>query len=343
MASKNPNKILPPNAWQQNDGYLKKLLTDPWYKHLANINASVLTSTHDFFNQRQIKPYVFPISTGSISSPMGMGSDSLPVKIRLREQDVYLADSMQFSLEVGTRLDQKGAYYIMPTFRGENVDSRHLNEFVHSEAEIAGGIDDVMNLAEDYVVHVVSDLKENCQPDVLATAGTLEHMDELLNRNEGFKRIHYRDALEELKFLPNALEDVQTDHPVITSIGEKQLLSSYGDFIWLTNMPWSNVPFYQAKDPGTPYSKTADMLAGIGEILGCGQRVNTVEDLKESLDFHQVGLTGYEWYSQMREIMPMQTSGFGMGIERLVLWATNNKDIRNCTLLYRDHNQKFYP
>lgn len=44
-----------------------------------------------------------PITTGSISSPMGLGSDSIPVKIQLGGRDTYLADSMQFALEYGCR------------------------------------------------------------------------------------------------------------------------------------------------------------------------------------------------------------------------------------------------
>lgn len=52
-----------------------------------------------------------PVTTGSISSPMGRGSDSLPVKVKLEGVETYLADSMQFLLEYGCRLTNKGVYY----------------------------------------------------------------------------------------------------------------------------------------------------------------------------------------------------------------------------------------
>jgi asparaginyl-tRNA synthetase len=335
-------KISPPNSWQVNSEYLQSLLKHPWYKHIANINSNIISFTHDFFSQKLIRPYIFPITTGSVSSPMGLGSDSLPVKINLRDKNVFLADSMQFSLEVGTRLNNMGSYYIMPTFRGENVDQRHLNEFVHAEVEIIGKLNDIMDLAELYVIYVAKNLLENCEKDILATAGTLTHIENLLLKNK-FLRVEYKDALNQVAHIPGALENIQTDYSVITSIGEKALLKNFGDFLWLTNMPWCNVPFYQSGEENNQFSKTADLLAGIGEILGCGQRVKTVNDLRKSLDFHQVSIEGYEWYSEMRELIPMQTSGFGMGVERFILWITNTDDIRNCTLLYRDHNQIFFP
>lgn len=335
--------VRPHSSWLDKKKYLKDLLTDPWYAHLAYISNTIYAATHDFFTDNNIKPFVFPITTGSVSSPMGLGSDSKPVKIPLRDNEVYLADSMQFSLEIGARLNKDGAYYIMPTFRGEEVDNRHLNEFVHAEVEITGNIENIMTLAESYVRYVVSTVRDQCANSITSLVGNTSHIDAFLNRKGAFKQIEYKDALEAVKHIEGALDSVGTDHPVITSIGEKALLSQHGDFIWLTKMPWSNVPFYQAKDDEEGYSKTADMLAGIGEILGCGQRVYDQNDLEESLNFHQVNIKGYEWYSEMREVNPLQTAGFGLGIERLILWLTKHDDIRDCSLLYRDHNKIFYP
>lgn len=274
---------------------------------------------------------------------MGLGSDSLPVKVKLRAHEIFLADSMQFSLEVGARLNNgSGAYYIMPTFRGEPVDERHLNEFNHAEAEIKGGLNDVMKLAEDYVTFMVDTLSTKCKAQIVDTAGSLEHVSNFLSK-KSFHRVRYEDAIKELSSTPDALENTGTGHPSITSSGEKELLRHYGDFTWVTHMPWANVPFYQAKEPNTPYSMTADLLMGIGETLGCGQRVDTRTALEESLEFHGVSLDGYRWYSDMRELSPLQTSGFGLGIERLILWLTQTSDIRNCSLIYRDHDQVFFP
>ena len=142
----NKRKVYSPSSWKFPENHLHKLLQDEWYAIINVLFSGIFIATHDFYRKKSIQPSLFPITTGSISSPMGLGSDSLPVKVKIRNNEVYLADSMQFCLEIGARLNEKGSYYIMPTFRGENIDSRHLNEFIHSEAEIKGNIKDVMKL-----------------------------------------------------------------------------------------------------------------------------------------------------------------------------------------------------
>jgi aspartyl/asparaginyl-tRNA synthetase len=272
---------------------------------------------------------------------MGLGSDSSPVKIQLNNHDIYLADSMQFCLEIGARLNKRGAYYIMPSFRGENVDERHLNEFAHSEVEIKGFLTDIMNLAEEYIKYMVQNLLDELSEEISLIAGTTEHLKIVIDKK--FQCIHYQDALQELERHNGANSDMN-GIPNITSKGEKILLSKYGDFTWLTNLPFKLVPFYQAQDKDNPkYSYSADLLAGIGEILGSGQRVLTVEDLENSLAQHKVGINNYLWYREMRKISTIQTSGFGLGIERFILWILKHNDIRDCTLLLRNHKELLIP
>ncbi len=284
---------------------------------------------------------MFPITTGSISSPMGLGSDSVPVAVNIRGNKVYLADSMQFSLEIGARLSGRGAYYIMPTFRGEQTDERHLNEFIHSEAEIPGTIDDVMDLAERYIKYMIQYLLEHNADGICQVAGGVEHLQAALER--GFSRLAYGDAVEILKDIPNSTTQISDCLYNITKIGEQHLLKQYGDFIWLTDLPWLLVPFYQARGTTDGAAVASDLLAGIGEILGCGQRVKTVADLDESLIAHNVDGSEYQWYRHMREICPLQTSGFGLGIERFILWILRHDDIRDCAILLRDYDNVSMP
>lgn len=331
-------KVSAPQSWKNPDNHLDVLLQSPWYSILNSLYASIFNATHLFYAKENIEPSLFPITTGSISSPMGLGSDSLPIRINLEGNEIYLADSMQFCLEIGARLNQKGAYYIMPTFRGENTDARHLNEFVHSEVEIKGTINDIMGLAERYIKFLIQYLLEHNTEGIATIAGDVDHLKQALAR--GFKQITYTEALAELKNIPDAVKDLQNDLKDITPIGEKYLLEKYGDFTWLTGLPWKLVPFYQARQSENPNNAYAsDLLAGIGEILGSGQRVLTVEDLDNSLAEHQVGKEEYLWYRRMRELNTVQTSGFGLGIERFILWVLKHNDIRDCTLLLRDHKR----
>ena len=115
-------------------------------------------------------------------------------------------------------------------------------------------------------------------------------------------------------------------------------------FCWLTELPTKIVPFYQASEKNDfETAKAADLLAGIGEVVGCGERCTSAQDLLKSLDFHKVSIDDYKWYYDMKNICPLQTAGFGMGIERFILWLYQHDDIRDCMLLVRDHKQLNFP
>ena len=73
------------------------------------------------------------------------------------------------------------------------------------------------------------------------------------------------------------------------------------------------------------------------------RRAFTANDLRESLHEHEVSHEDYSWYIQMKETTVLQTSGFGMGIERFLLWLTATEDIRNLTILLRDNEHEYIP
>ncbi|MFQ6197732.1 amino acid--tRNA ligase-related protein [Streptomyces sp. NPDC000405] len=79
----------------------------------------------------------------------------------------------------------------------------------------------------------------------------------------------------------------------------------------------------------------ADPLLGAGEVAGAGERHATAEAVLEGLADHQIGQEPYGWYIEMRERRPLRTSGFGMGVERLLLWVLNHDDIRDLQILVR--------
>ena len=130
-----------PNTWKNLNTHYIEALDKPWYKTLVKLENLLSVETINFYKKKGMVTMHLPVTTGSISSPMGRGSDSLPVKVKLEGVETYLADSMQFLLEYGCRLTNKGVYYIMPSFRGEKADERHLCQFYHSEAEIFEEVD----------------------------------------------------------------------------------------------------------------------------------------------------------------------------------------------------------
>lgn len=87
----------------------------------------------------------------------------------------------------------------------------------------------------------------------------------------------------------------------------------------------------------------ADLLFGIGEIVGAGERHTTGIDVIKALKEHSVNENEYSWYIEMKKQYPMQTAGFGLGVERFILWLTNQNDIRDCQIFPRFNGINIVP
>ena len=324
--------LVPPRLWNDPEAHRIAAVESPWYHMLTRLYGLLLDATNRFYADAGITPVLMPLTVSSVSSPMGLGSDSLPVRVDLLGEPVYLADSMQFQLEFMLRHGLRGAYYVMPSFRGETADETHLNQFFHSEAEIHGGLDDVIRLVERYLRALTSRLVEDPVSDLVArAAGTLEHLHTVVASTE-FPRITFDTALETLG--STHFDTRGAGIPVITRRGEAALIERFGGGVWLTHPPHLSVPFYQRCD-AAGRAECADLLLGVGEIVGCGARHIEADDVRSALATHDVSPDAYRWYIEMRESHPMPTAGFGLGIERYLLWLLNHSDIRDLHVMPR--------
>jgi asparaginyl-tRNA synthetase len=315
---------------------LVELLTSTWFRDVALISGELQAETARFFASKRMSPVAIPLTTGAISSPMGLGSDSLPVRARIAGVDTYLADSMQFLLEVGVRLVPRGAYYVSCSFRGEPVDETHLNEFMHAEVEIPGGLDDVIRLGSEYVTALADAALRSFAPRIEAAAGSVAHVERLLAYGGAIPTIRFDEAQSRLANVPNAFREIAPGIPTITRAGERALLDLIGEAVWLTHMPALACPFYQEPEPGTSACLSADLLMGIGEVLGSGERCSDGETVRRSLSAHRVEAEPYDWYIRMKDLRPLRTAGFGLGLERFIMWLLECDDIRRCTLWERE-------
>ena len=289
-----------------------------------------------------------PVTTGSISSPMGRGSDSTPVKVNIQGVDTYLADSMQFLLEYGCRFNPKGVYYLMPSFRGELADERHLCQFYHSEAEIRGDLEDIIKLVESYIKYLARRIIKTLGNELIEIMGDISHIKKVANRKSGFKRLTFDEAENILikkfgkKYIENYIQYFDGWRN-ITKLAEKELINLYGGVVWITNYDKLAVPFYQKDSDDGKTVKNADLLMGIGETVGCGERHDNALDLHNALDSHGVDSKEYNWYIKLKDKFPMQTAGFGMGTERFLMWVLKGKDIRNYMLCLRFNGEDLLP
>jgi asparaginyl-tRNA synthetase len=314
-----------------------QVLADPWYRTLVALQDGLSFATATFWRGRGLRTLHLPVTTSAVSSPMGLGSDSSPVAVDLFGVRTYLADSMQFMLEYGCRLSAEGAYYVMPSFRGEDADATHLCQFFHSEAEIPGTLDDVIATVEAYLTHLCRWLLDNLHQEILAVVDDVAHLEELAS-GEPLPRLTFDEAATLLGGAEPYVRPVADGARTLTRTGEAALIAKFGGYAWVTHWDHLAVPFYQAfGDSDRRTACNADLLFGLGEVIGAGERHRTGEEVLVALDQHHVPADPYDWYVRMKAEYPMKTSGFGLGIERFLAWVLKHDDVRDLQLLPR-HN-----
>ncbi len=338
------NIVIPPKSWKNPKTHYLKAINSDWYRLLVDLEDLINVETYNFYQTKNMKSMHLPITTGTISSPMGRGSDSLPVKVNLEGVETYLADSMQFMLEYGCRLTSNGCYYIMPTFRGEKADERHLCQFYHSEAEIVGTLDDVMNLVEEYIKYLTKKIIKKYGNKLESCIGDISHLKKVASKSFKFKRLTF-DEVEE--YFKDKYSKTYNEYIIyhdewrdISRKAEQELVDKF-EVVWVSKYDDLTVPFYQALDPNNKNKAlNADLLMGIGETVGCGQRHSNYTEVTNALKRHEVPFEEYAWYINMKKKFPLQTSGFGLGTERFLMWVLKGNDIRDFQICPRFNGEK---
>lgn len=227
-------------------------------------------------------------------------------------------------------------YTFGPTFRAEHSNTtRHLAEFWMVEPEMAFyDINDNMDLAEEFLKYIFSYLLENCKDDMdffntridNTVIPTLENI-----INEKFVRMSYTDAIKELEKANDKFEfkvkwgvDLQSEH-------EKYLTEKiFKKPVILTDYPKDIKAFYMKLNDDNKTVRAMDILVPkIGEIIGGSQREENEEKLLNRIKELKLKIEDYWWYLELRRYGTVPHSGFGLGFERLIQFATGMQNIRD--------------
>lgn len=308
------------------------------FQDLLFLHHLIIVGSNVFFTNKKMIHVNVPVTTGAASSPMGLGSDSSPVEALINGNKVLLTDSAQFYLEYACRAYSNGCFYYGHSFRDEEPDNRHLSQFSHVECEIVGSLSEIKSLVFEYIKYITLFIWKNIDKKY-RNDEKLKSRVAALNKKSEFETIKYQDACDYLKNFDGALKLCADKYKCITSLGEKLLINKFGEFIWLENWDKMLVPFYQAVNNDNGLAQNADLLFGIGEVVGLGQRHYKAADLLKSLEEHKIDPSSYKWYIDLKQIYPLQTSGFGMGVERYLMWFLGINDIRNVELFMRNKSQ----
>lgn len=240
-------------------------------------------------------------------------------------EKVYLTQSGQLYMEAGAMALGK-VYCFGPTFRAEKSKTRrHLTEFWMIEPEVAfNDLEANMNLAEDLMVSIVSRVLDKCKRELDIIERDTKPLE---NVKKPFPRISYGEAVEVLQKAGASVkwgDDFGGDE-------ETLLTKQFDRPIMVNRFPMANKAFYMKTDPNDPkLSLSVDMLApeGYGEIIGGGQREESLEVLEKKIAEHKLPKAPFEWYLDLRRFGSVPHTGFGLGLERTVAWVCGLHHVR---------------
>ena len=251
----------------------------------------------------------------------------------------YLSQSGQLYLEPACMALGK-VYCFGPTFRAEKSKTRrHLTEFWMLEPEVAfAGIDDVMALAEDFLVYVVSRVLDRCKEELKIAERDTSALEKV---QKPFPHVQYKDAVEQLHTLGSDIaygDDFGADDETV-------LTQQYDRPIMVHRYPSAVKAFYMEPDPTDPsLALCVDVLApeGYGEIIGGSERIHDHDLLLRRIQEHNLPVSAFQWYLDIRKYGTVRHGGFGIGLERTVAWICGLPHVRE-TIPYPRMLYKLYP
>jgi asparaginyl-tRNA synthetase len=285
---------------------------------IMNIRSELLRFVHEFFRKQgfiEVSPPMF------ISSACEGGATLFGLKYF--DKDLYLTQSAQLYLEALIYSLEK-VYCVAPSFRAEKSRTvRHLTEYWHVEAEQAFvGMEEMMKLEEDLVTYVCHKIGENCRKELDALKAD---RDKLLEVKTPFPRITYSEAIERLKakgFKIKWGEDLGYDE-------EKAIAEEFGKPFFIHTYPKQIKAFYCKTHPESPeLALSTDLLVPrVGEITTGGAREDDKEKLIKRLEEFGLRREDYQWYIDLRRYGTVPHAGFGLGVERLLMWMLDLENV----------------
>ncbi len=267
------------------------------------------------------------VNTPKIIGSASEGGANL-FSLKYFEKQAYLAQSPQLYKEQLT-IGLERVFEIAAFYRAEKSHTvRHLTEFTSVDIEGAFmDYTDVMEVLESVIANVFDYIGKNCTTEqkILGI--------EIKKPSVPFERITYKQAIEELArdgISLNFGDDLQDTH--LRKLGER-----HTGFYFLTDWPIKLKPFYiHEKDDDPRLSRSFDLQYGYLELSSGGMRLHEPKKLKSRLE--EQGLNPAQFIAHIRAFdwgMPPH-SGWGLGLDRLMLVLAKIDNVREVVLYPRD-------
>lgn len=326
------------------------------FNAVFRVRSVLAAALHEYFQKNGYVYINTPLITGSDCEGAGemfqvttIGYDA---ENKYKSAEEYYADDFfgkKAGLSVSGQLEGEVAamalgkiYTFGPSFRAENSNTqRHVAEFWHVEPEVAfAELPDIIEIAEEMIKYVVKAALDRC-PDEMEffdkriEKGLIEKLENVVNND--FKILDYTEAVEilekadaEFSYPVSWGMDLQTEH-------ERYLTEEvFKRPVFVTNYPKDIKAFYMKQNPdGKTVAATDLLVPGVGEIIGCSEREADYDKLLEAMKQRNMDPSMYEDYMDLRRFGSVPHSGFGLGFERLVMYVTGMKNIRDVILFPR--------
>jgi asparaginyl-tRNA synthetase len=262
------------------------------------------------------------------------GSTLFPFKYF--DQQAYLSQTAQMYLEV-MMFSLEKVYSFTPSFRAEKSRTvRHLAEYLHLELETAwADMKENLRVQEEMLTFALHHVAKHAAAELRELGRDPQ---DLLDIKTPFERLDYGEAVERLQDMGQKIswgEDFGRDH-------EKALTDDRKAPLFITNYPKEIKAFYMKVDPERPdVVQCDDLLApeGYGEIIGASVREEKNELMVERLQKEGAKLENYEWYLDLRRYGSVPHAGFGLGVERVLMWICKLDHVRDATPFPRVMNR----
>jgi len=193
---------------------------------------------------------------------------------------------------------------------------------------------DNADLAEEFLKYIIRYVLDHCGEDLEffheridnTVLETLQHVAE-----SPFERITYTEAIRilqgasrEWEFPPVWGNDLQTEH-------ERYLTEEhFKKPVIVTDYPREIKAFYMRLNDDERTVRAMDVLVPrVGEIIGGSQREERYEVLLQRIREMGLNEQDYWWYLDLRRYGSAPHSGFGLGFERMLMYITGMKNIRD--------------
>lgn len=285
------------------------------FQSIWKIRHAISQRIHRYLSSQSFYQYYAPLITQADCEGAGE-----TFEVTSKDFTGTLTVSAQLQGEVGMMSLGK-IYTFGPCFRAERSSTRkHLAEFWMVEPEMAFyDLEKTMDLAEDLIKHVFVTVPLDCEEEfkLLFPEGP-SHL--VSTGVSSWKRISYEKIVEEFGLTYG--DDVSAEI-------EKKVADKYGP-TFITHYPATLKPFYMRKDAGEAYCFDL-IFPHVGELVGGSEREADYETLKKAMIDSGLDMESMNWYLETRRYGSVPHAGFGIGLERLIMFITQADKVHDVT------------